>query len=161
MVSKEEYIKYVTKLLNDDKNKQDKKCLTTGYRIISILMIVLGVIFFCLSIFLLPTIENLLIGMRALYIGLTTSILFIIFGVIRYNNYKRALNHYRDNYREKIIGYLMQGYSFYFEHDGWISSSMFEMSQFSKETDRFCSSDVLAIDICSRFRPIFFRNIYS
>ena len=147
MVSKEEYVKYVEKLLNDDKNKQDMKCLTSGYRIISVLMIVLGVICFCLSIFLLPTIGDLFIGMRALYIGLTVSVLFIVFGVIRCNNYKRVLNHYRDNYREKIIGYLMQGYSFYFESEGWISSSMFEMSQFSKETDCFYSSDVLAIDI--------------
>ena len=147
MVSKEEYIKYVENMLNNDKNKKEMKFLTNGYKIASILMIIFGIIGAFLSfVAFLLTHGYVLIKVKVLLARLALCGVLIIIGLNRKHNHKETLNHYR-NYREKLIEYLMQGYSYYFKRDGYIDSWKFEQSQFAKKTDCFYSSDVLAVDI--------------
>lgn len=146
MIKKEEYMQYVEKTLKEDNNKPEMKYLTKGYKILSILMIVFGIIGAFISFVLLPQSNLIGYGFRLFFARETLCVLLIVFGVKRVGNSKKALNYYRD-YREKFIGYLMTGYSYYFESNGWLGSFEFEKSQFAKKADCFYSNDVLAIDI--------------
>lgn len=146
MVSKEEYMKYVDDLLNNDENKKNIRYLSSGYKAITKLiytLTIISVVITLLSLLLLLKKEGILI----FFVLLTISVCLISFGAIRQSNSKQALTYYR-NFREKLMEYLLKGYRYRFQNLGWMSSWDFEHSQFGRKNDViFDSKDCLGIDI--------------
>ena len=138
MVSKEEYKKHVKELLEKEEN-MDVKVLSLWYKLGSILLLVFGIVF------LLFTLPSLKFRVNRLFV---IAILSIILSIYMIMNRKKTKKHYRGEFRNKIIDYLLEGEQYRFDKSGRISSLDFECSQFAKKSySCFRSSDLLVINI--------------
>ena len=142
MVSKEEFKDYVKNIISEDKNKFSTKCLSYSYKIISIFILVASI-----TISLLSTIA-VIVQYKMIYAFiLVLSIVMIVISICMINVRKKTLKYYKDNYREKIIGYLLNDYTYHFDDQGWLDSYEFDYSQFAKKCTTCYAGDMLDINI--------------
>lgn len=142
MVSKEEFKDYVKNIISEDKNEINTKCLSYSYKLISIVMLVTSII-----ISLSSTIAIILQYRKIYGFTLVLGVVMIVISIVMINVRKKTFKYYRDNYREKIIGYLLNDYIYYFDNHGWVDSYEFDYSQFAKNCTTCYAGDMLDINI--------------
>ena len=142
LVSKEEFSKYVMNLLEKDESCKNVNRLSVKYLIVAISILVISVIILARYFF------RFVVFYRASdVIILIAGVILFSVAVVMIKRRKKSLKYYRENYREKVLGYLLKDYNFYFNKSGWPFSWEFEHSQFVKSFDMCSSSDYLEINI--------------
>ena len=142
MVSREEFIKFVKELMEKDKDNENLKYMKRGYNSLSV-------------VFIIITIFAFIGGMPLLFIlgsplGAFLEIIAIFFGFLGgYRFYKWHYSHkyYKENYRAKILEYLLSNCDYSFDEEGQISEKIFEDSQFGGYYEKYCGLDKLTINI--------------
>lgn len=140
MVSKEEYLEYVKKIVEESNNQGNRIILSIWCKIIFCFLAFINVFIAPLS-FIFILYDSRIVGIFIL------SIATIFVSNYMISKRKKMLKHYRGVPREKLIGYLLDDYSYYFDDTGRIDSFEFDCSQFSKQYDCYSSSDLLVINI--------------
>ena len=129
-MNKEEYKKFVSELVEQDKDNKNLKCLRKGYVGWAVFVVILSPMIICAS-FPVIFVVNVLLGLLLISLG----IIGIVFSIVRLVRRAKAVSYYEDNYREKVIGYLLSGYKYYFNSDAYINENIFDDSQFGSSTD--------------------------
>lgn len=140
MVSREEYVEYIRNITAKDESKV--KTLSKGYLVCSIVVLVMGVLFVLRNIYLVVRFPISISWFR-----FCVSILCVVLGVIMLCIRRSNKKYFKNNYRKKVIDYLLKDYSYYFKEEGWPMSLDFEHSQFVKRYDCCFASDCLIINI--------------
>jgi len=142
MVSREEYNKYINELVKEDTNNENLKYLKQGYSSKGVIFFVFGVLaLFCG--FGITFGAEMPIGALLLVFG----VIFIILGAWRTINSGKANKYYKDNYRGKIIGFLLKDEKYSFDEFDRISERIFKESQFAGYYEDYEGRDKLIINI--------------
>lgn len=140
VVSREEYVEYIRNITAKDESKV--KTLSNRYLVCSMGVLVVGVLFVLRDIYLF-----LRFPISISLFRFCVCILCIVLGVIMLCIRRSNKKYFKNNYRKKIIDYLLNDYDYHFREEGWPMSWDFDHSQFVKSYD-FCStSDCLIINI--------------
>ena len=143
MISKEKYSLYVTRLIKRDKNKRNVESLSLKYKFVWISLLIIGIIFFVFFAFGFVITLN----KKSAIMAVISMVLFNI-SIIKLKYRSKTLRYYKENYREKIINYLLKDTKHYFYEFGEIDSSTFDESQFSKGSyNRYYGKDYLVVNI--------------
>ena len=138
MVSKEEYNSYVEKLI--DKKDACVKSLSLWYMLVSITMIIAGIV---LCIFFFP----FMLWSNFHLVSFILGVCLIIVSILMLNKRRDTKKIFREDIREKVIGYLLKDYTYRFDRIGYISSLEFDNSQFCGTYDCYCCGDALTVNI--------------
>lgn len=139
MVSKEEFIQYVKNIFEKDENKKNIKSLSPKYKLTAILLLILGIV---------TTFGGLFFVFYNFYVCiLMFNIVLLVISIIMLKVRKDSHEYYTNNYREKIIDFLLKGNSYYYMSKGFIDYYDLENSQFIKGFDTCYVGDCLEVNI--------------
>ena len=145
MVSREEYKKYVKKLI--EKNKEIKmKSLSIWYLFGAMLSIVFGAFMCCFSAFQLLKIYYLHFNYRIQILFIIGAVL-IAAGIVMIKIRQDTKKVLRTDVKKSVIKYLLKDYWHWFMGFGYMEEHEFKNSQFGKTFDCFSSYDTLNINV--------------
>lgn len=135
MVSKEAFLNYAKELLGQEKESVNTKYLNKSYGRSASIMLSVGIIL-------------IIVGFISLLVFLVVpGIILIVAGIARMVNVNKTVNYYKDNYREKLIEFLLKGYDYSFTEKDKIEEKVFKDSQFGGYYHDYKGADKLSINI--------------
>ena len=142
MVSKEEYLDYLSKNVTDEDKKKIKK-VNRVYNILNPITIVVEIILIALSIILF--VNNW--GIYSLILLVLAMIINFLFPYVS-DKQKNKLISELLKYKNGIISYLLQDYKYFYEEDGKVDRKLFYESFLDVDYDKLNSEDKFGIVIC-------------
>ena len=142
MVSKEDYKNFVSKLVEKDKGNKNVKYLSKSYRAWALAV-------FFVSFIVFGTGFGTFFGFDP-FIGavqIALGIFGIVFGIISEVKNSKTVTYYKENYRSKLVEYLMKEYKYSFDSQKYISKAIFNASKFAGGYDSYSGNDLLVINI--------------
>lgn len=135
MVSKEEFLIYAKELLGDQKENSDIKYLKKSYGSSSGIILFAGIVL-------------IIVGFISLLVVLVVpGIILMTVGIVRIVNANKVISYYKDNYREKLMAFLLKEYNYSFTETDKIEEKVFKDSQFGGYYHDYKGADKLSINI--------------
>lgn len=143
MISREKYSEYLKQIALEEQGNSNLKYLKRKYKRMSSVIITCGVLMLFLAFFV--TFSE---GLNVFFITTFVGASLIVLGIVRANNTSKSKKYYKNNYKDKAIGWLLEGYEYSFDRYGQISSAVFDKSQFAYyDYDKYLGTDKLIINI--------------
>lgn len=141
MVSKSEFLNYVKKIIKEKDTNKDSKYLSKEYEQNSVKIAILGSVCLLAGFNLLSMLP--LLG----FFLLLFSIPFIVYSIIMAVKCNNVKKHYKSNYREKVIQFLLKDRDYSFNEIDYIDEKTFKDSQFGGYYEDYKGSDRFSINV--------------